>query len=432
MATTDKPKPVEDLLPILRASDILPSNRFEEIKAKVREGVYPYDAMALAQWLIRDKILTEYQARRLLTNRPQQLKFGNRYVILDRLGSGSMGRVYKALHLLMGREVALKVIAPEIVSNERVVARFRREMKLAARLDHPNVVRAFDADREGRALYIVMEYVAGQSLGQKFRIEGPMPPMDVASYAAQAALGLAHAHGQGIVHRDVKPSNLFLSKDGHVKVLDLGLSVLMEADGGSSFATADGIAVGTIDYMSPEQACGKEVDGRSDLYSLGCAMYHMISGSLPFPGDIPLERLGKRINGEPAPIADLVPEIPEPLAEVMDGLLANKVANRFQTAMEAAQALEDLLPNRGGADPGRRSSSRELSTGWGPGSSGVTAMASLSSVSELVKGRPEYPGWFRPLADLAEHSPRVAMAAILGGLLAAFASGFAAATLMGR
>src|SRR6185503_298736 len=140
-------------------------------------------------------------------------------------------------------------------------------------------------------------YVQGQSLGQRFRNKGPLPAPDVVEYAAQAALGLHHAHDQGIVHRDVKPSNLLLTTDRVIKVLDLGLGVLMEADEQATFATADGIAVGTIDYMSPEQACGRDVDGRSDLFSLGCAMYHLMSGQLPFPGENPIERLGKRLSG---------------------------------------------------------------------------------------------------------------------------------------
>ncbi len=429
MATSDKSKPVEelpaDLLPILRASDILSPKRFDEVKARVRSGSYPNETMALAQRLVRDKLVTEYQVRRLLSNKPQNLKYGNRYVILDRLGAGSMGRVYKAMHLLMDREVALKVIAPEILTNERVIARFQREMRLAAKLDHPNVVRAFDADREGRSLYIVMEYVPGQSLGQKFRAAGPMDPMAVAEYACQAAQGLAHAHAQGIVHRDIKPSNLFLSTEGQVKVLDMGLSVLMEADDSSSFATADGIAVGTIDYMSPEQACGKEVDGRSDLYSLGCAMYHLISGRLPFPGDAPIERLGKRINGKPRPIAELVPDIPPDLAEVMGSLLANKVHDRFQTAMEAAQALASLLPGREVATAGRREPSRELKASALP--SPAASSPSEPVPPEIVEVRPEYPGWFRPLADLAERSPAGAAVTVGVALLGTFAAGFALA-----
>ena len=434
MATSDRAKPVEDLpadlLPILRTADILTPKRFDEVKAKVREGTYPFESMALAQRLVRDKVVTEYQARRLLSNRPQNLKYGSRYVILDRLGSGSMGRVYKAMHLLMGREVALKVIAPEIVANERVIARFQREMKLAAKLDHPNVVRAFDADRDGRSLYIVMEYVPGQSLGQKFRSTGPMNPRDVADYAFQAALGLAHAHGQGIVHRDVKPSNLFLTTDGQVKVLDLGLSVLMESDSASSFATADGIAVGTIDYMSPEQACGKEVDGRSDLYSLGCAMYHLISGQLPFPGTAPIERLGKRINGRPVPIANLVPNISPALADVMDRLLANKLHDRYQTANDAAHALQEMLPNRVISGSSRRPSSHEIPIDIATGSSGSSSVTISRVDSSSIEVRPEYPGWFRPLADLAERSPIGALTVVAAGLLLAFGAGVSAALLV--
>ena len=142
--------------------------------------------MALAERLVREKVLTEYQARRFLSNKSHGPVVG-RYVILDRLGSGSMGRVYKAHHQMMGRVVALKIIAPEIVSNERVVARFQREMQLVGRLDHPNVVRAFDADQVSKILYIVMEYVAGQSLGAAAQGRGRSPPVDVVDYAAQAA-----------------------------------------------------------------------------------------------------------------------------------------------------------------------------------------------------------------------------------------------------
>src|SRR5205085_757033 len=141
--------------------------------------------------------------------------------ILARIGSGSMGRVYKAHHNMLDRAVALKTIAPGIVSYDRVVARFQREMKLVGRLDHPNVVRAFDADKINAVLFIVMEYVSGVSLGQRLR-DGTIPPAEMVNYATQAALGLAHAHAQGIVHRDVKPSNLLVTEDKRVKVLDLG------------------------------------------------------------------------------------------------------------------------------------------------------------------------------------------------------------------
>ncbi len=429
MAATDRSKSLEevpaDLLPIIRKSGVLSDKQFEDVKSKVLAGGYPKDSIALAQKLVKEKILTDYQVRRFLQNKPHGLTVG-KYVIQDRLGSGSMGRVYKAQHVLMGRSVALKVIAPEIVSNQRVVSRFQREMKLVGRLDHPNVVRAFDADQVGNILYIVMEYVQGQSLGQRYRAKGPLDPLEVVGYMAQAALGLAHAHAQGIVHRDVKPSNLFLTPENQVKVLDLGLGILMESDSESSFATADGIAVGTIDYMSPEQACGKDVDGRSDLYSLGCAMHHMITGQLAFPGNSPVERLGKRINGKPVPVNQIVNNIPPGLVEVMSRLLANRPSERFQTAQEAAEALQDLLPKPDGesSSGAKRATSRGLEDSFPSGMS-QSAMVELAPPEpEIVEVRPEYPRWFRPLAELAENSPWGALALFVIGSLTMFGIGF--------
>ena len=198
---------------------MLSERQLAEIKTKILHGDYPLDSVALAEALVRDKVVTSFQARRFLANRPNGLIVG-RYVILDRIGSGSMGRVYKAHHAMMDRVVALKIIAPEIASNERVVARFQREMKLVGRLDHPNVVRAFDADQIHKVLYIVMEFVTGQTLGDLIK-KRPLAPAEMADYAFQAALGLAHAHDQGIVHRDVKPSNILLTEDRKIKVLDL-------------------------------------------------------------------------------------------------------------------------------------------------------------------------------------------------------------------
>jgi eukaryotic-like serine/threonine-protein kinase len=427
VATTDKSKPTEDvpadLLPVIRKSGVLTDKHLDEIRAKVLSGDYPFDSKALAQKLVQEKILTEYQIRRFLANKPHGLTVA-RYVILERIGSGSMGRVYKAQHQLMGRTVALKIIAPEIVTNTRVIARFQREMKLVGRLDHPNVVRAFDADQVAQILYIVMEYVPGLSLGQKFRTGGPMPHQLVADYAAQAARGLAHAHSQGIVHRDVKPSNLLLSEEGSIKVLDLGLGVLMESDGDTNFATADGIAVGTIDYMSPEQACGKEVDGRSDLYSLGCAMYHLMTGRLPFPGDAPVERLGKRISGKPVPILDVKPDLPPKLVAVLDRLLAARPHERYQTGEEAAEALASLRPRKAAKE---RDSARKSAPAAPPS---PVAPPPPPPEPEFIEVRPEYPGWFRPLAELAERSSLGALAVFLLMGFALFGIGFLVAVLM--
>lgn len=441
MAASEKPRSTDDLpvdlMPLIEESGLLQERQCKELRSKVLEGTYPIDSRQLAQRLVKDRLLTEYQARRLLSNKPQGLVVG-RYIIMDRLGSGSMGRVYKAHHQLMDRVVALKIIAPEIVSNKRIVARFEREMRLVGRLDHPNVVRAFDADQFGEQLFIVMEYVPGRSLGQIFRTDGVLAPVDVANYGMQAAYGLAHAHDQGVVHRDVKPSNLLLSDTKQVKVLDLGLGVLMEADEESNFATADGIAVGTIDYMSPEQACGKEVDGRSDVFSLGCTMYHLITGKLPYPGDSPIDRLGRRLGGDSVPIREVRPDVPEGLVKVLEVMMASKPSDRYQKAGEAGQALQALLkPRSGGRKVATKPAGVEKASQQGNAGGAAAAAAPMARplVSTEPLARPvaaemSFPGWFRPLARVAERAPGVALVVLMGLVAAGFAAGFVAARLM--
>ena len=342
-----------DLLPLIRRSGILSDRQFEEVCGKILGGEYPRDSSGLAERLVADQVLTEFQAARLLRNKANGFVVG-RYIVLDRLGEGNKGRVFKAQHKLMGRLVALKIIAPQIASRASSIARFHREMRLLGRLDHPNVVRAFDADQVGDLLYIVMEYVAGRDLEQLLRDRGPLPPAEVAAYMAQAALGLGHAHDRGIVHRDVKPTNLILSEEGQVKVLDLGLGALLEADSQTSFATAAGYSVGTLTYMSPEQADASDVDGRSDLYSLGCTMYELLTGQIPFPGETVVECLTRRARGNPDPITDLRPDLPPQLVEVLDKLMARRPEDRFQTAAEAAVALQAVAQHGSAAPPDRQ------------------------------------------------------------------------------
>ena len=358
MENSGQPKstdlPPHDLLRLIRHSGVLSDRQFEEVRGKVRSGEYPRDSGALARRLIEERILTKFQADRLLRNKVHGLVVG-RYVILDRLGAGARGRVFRAQHQLMGRMVALKVIAPQIASRASSIARFHREMRLIGRLDHPNVVRAFDADQIGDLLYIVMEYVPGRSLDHVVAERGSLSPSEVVNYMAQAALGLEHAHERGIVHRDVKPSNLLLSQEGQVKVLDLGLSALMEADKEASFATAAGLVVGTVHFMSPEQCAAIEIDCRSDLFSLGCTMYYLLTCQLPFPGDTLAECLALRIRGCQIPITDHRSDLSPRLVEVLDRLLARRPQDRFQTAGEAAAALHDLADTEASSSPSPRS-----------------------------------------------------------------------------
>jgi serine/threonine-protein kinase len=436
MATFERPKSAErlpaDLIPVIRSSGILNERLLSELKNRVLRGELPLDSVALAERLVADQVLTVYQANRFLNNKPHGLLVG-RYIILDRIGSGSMGRVYKAHHQLMDRIVALKIIAPEIASNEKVVARFQREMKLVGRLDHPNVVRAFDADRINKVLYIVMEYVHGKSLGEYLK-KGPIPAIEMIDYAAQAALGLAHAHEQGMVHRDIKPSNILLTDDRKVKILDLGLGTLMEADSNATFATADGIAVGTVDYMSPEQALGREVDGRSDLFSLGCAMYHLMTGKLAYPGESPIDRLGKRLGGKPVPITEHIPDLPSPAVRVIEKLMAPKPPDRYASALEASEALQNLLRPRGRSSlpPSARASSSP-SPAAAPFKGSVSTSAQLESMPAtppVDSARPlvplsvrNYPRWFEPIAEFVEHRPTGAILSLVAIVALVFGAG---------
>jgi serine/threonine-protein kinase len=439
MPSHDKPRftdgvPV-DLLPLIRSSGVVPERQLAEIKTKVLQGDYPFESVALAERLVRDKVLTSFQAKRFLNNKPQGLIVG-RYVILDRIGSGSMGRVYKAHHAMMDRIVALKIIAPEIASNERVVARFQREMKLVGRLDHPNVVRAFDADQIHKVLYIVMEYVNGTSLGERFKKMGVIPAPEMIDYAAQALLGLAHAHEQGIVHRDIKPSNILLTDDGRIKILDLGLGVLMAADSAATFATADGIAVGTVDYMSPEQACGRDVDGRSDLYGLGCAMYHLMCGKLPFQGETPIERLGKRISGRHVPITEYLPDLPSSFVRSIDKLLAHKPHERFRSAAEAADVFQHLLRPRSRqaahTSPPPPASAPAPSPSP-PETKPAPQLQQAQAAAQgpmVIKVHPRYPRWFAPAARFTERRPRTALITAIVTLALTFGAGWIARMLI--
>jgi eukaryotic-like serine/threonine-protein kinase len=326
----------------IRSSNFLSERQLEKLDASMAKAETPTEPAELAARLVKDGVLTEYQAKQVLKGKAQGLTFGS-YVILEFLGKGTMGKVYKASHRMMGRVVALKILEPRSITSTRSLARFQREMQLVGRLDHPNVVRAFDADRVGDCHFIAMEYVDGFTLEDLLKARGALPPADVVYYGSQVADGLAHAHAQGVLHRDIKPSNLLLTKTKKLKVLDFGLGTLLEKDELDTALTSAGLAVGTPDYISPEQARTVKIDRRSDLYSLGCTMYHLLSGQLPFKGESSMDCLVGRITGKPVPIGEVMPGLPARLVQTIEKLMASNPDDRYQTADEAATALRTLL-----------------------------------------------------------------------------------------
>jgi predicted Ser/Thr protein kinase len=283
---------------------------------------------------------------------PPELAQHPRYRILRLLGTGGMGVVYQAEHRLMERIVALKVLSRDLTSNRLAAERFRREVKAAARLAHPNIVTAHDADQAGDLHFLVMEYVEGQSLARLVEQHGPLAVADACHYARQTAFGLQHAFEQGMVHRDVKPHNLMLTPNGRVKILDFGLARLaqrrrtgLQAPAGPRGPAGRGLAVtgimlGTPDYIAPEQVQDpRRADIRADVYSLGCTLYFLLTGRPPFPGGTLWEKAQWHLDTPPPPARLLRGDLPPGLAAVLDRLMAKDPAQRFQTPAEVVAAL---------------------------------------------------------------------------------------------
>ncbi len=333
---------ISGFLQAIRGSSILSERHSAKLEAHLAQGENSAEPAERASRLVKDGVLTEYQARQILKGNAEGLLFGG-YVILDFLGKGTMGKVYKAWHRMMGRVVALKILDSRYISNTRSLTRFQREMQLVGRLDHPNVIRAFDADRVGDCYFIAMEFATGPTLEDLLQTRGALPPADVVYYASQAAEGLAHAHARGVLHRDIKPSNLMLTEGRKLKVLDFGLSTLVEKEELPAALTSAGFAVGTPDYISPEQARTVKIDRRSDLYSLGCTMYHLLSGELPFKGESSMDCIVGRITGHAVPISEVRPGLPSRLVQTVEKLMATNPDDRYQTADEAAAALRSML-----------------------------------------------------------------------------------------
>jgi serine/threonine-protein kinase len=347
MSTDLNPSPygptLVEFLDALEKSGLLQPARVLEVRDRAGRDDELRSPDALARQLVLEGDLTEFQAQRLLVGRYKGLVCG-RYAILDLVGAGAMGRVFRARHCLMNRVVALKMVSTHPKAVSEPVARFFHEMKVVGLLDHPNVVRAYDADLHGDTPYIVMEYLDGEDLDKLLRRRGPLPPDEVTDLLLQAARGLAHAHEKGVIHRDIKLTNLFLDKSGVLKVLDLGLGAFVDESGlATGVVEAErGRVVGTADFMSPEQISGKPIDFRTDLFSLGCTAYLLLTGKYAFPGPDREVRLLKRLNDKHVPLAAVRPDLPYRLVQVVDRLLATDPRDRFASASEAADALEEL------------------------------------------------------------------------------------------
>jgi serine/threonine protein kinase len=302
----------------------------------------PKDAQELALELVRQKKLTKFQAEEVSKGRGKSLVLGN-YVLMEKIGAGGMGQVFKARHRRMNRLVAIKLLPAAMTKNAAAIARFEREVQAAAKLRHPNIVAADDADQANGVHFLVMELVDGSDLSALVKKNGPFPVDLAIDYIRQAAKGLEFAHAEGVVHRDIKPANLLLDKKGTVKILDMGLARLSldGDDAPQAELTSTGTIMGTVDYMAPEQALDtRTADARADIYALGCSLFYLLTGKAAYDGDTLMKKLlAHREQPIPA-LRSVRAELPEQLEAVFQKMVAKKLGDRYQTMTEVISALE--------------------------------------------------------------------------------------------
>ncbi|MCU1498084.1 MAG: Serine/threonine protein kinase [Acidimicrobiales bacterium] len=341
-----------------------------------------------------------------------QRVFNGRYELVRRIARGGMAEVFLARDQLLDRPVALKILFPELSTDPSFVERFRREAQAAANLSHPNIVSVYDWGEEDGTYVIVMEYVDGKPLSNLIRTEGPLLADRAASIGAAVAAALAFAHRNEVVHRDVKPGNVLIDSAGHVKVADFGIA---RAANTKENLTQTGAVMGTATYFSPEQAQGKPVDPRSDLYSLGVVLYEAASGKPPFSGDSPVAIAYKHVQEPVPPLRDQNPSIPEPYEAITRKALAKNPANRYGTAEEMRADLQRFLD-------GRSVEAEGVLPPPDPGAEPATAIVGRTAARRPPTGPPPAPvdeephrgrtGWFFLLVLL--------LLLLLGGLLFAF------------
>lgn len=337
---------LDDFLGNLSQSGLLPPHDLATVKSQSTKE--PTNTVAtLIDWLIHEHKLTRYQAELIVRGQKGGLVLGN-YVILEKLGQGGMGTVFKAKHRRMNRLVALKVLPSALSIVPEAIARFQREVEAAARLQHTNVAAAYDADEAEGVHFLVMEYVDGPTLAAYVKTHGAVPLAAAVKLAAQAARGLAAAHAQGIVHRDIKPSNLMVNRQGVLKVLDMGLAQMRGPQTQNLDLTDDvtqtGRVMGTVDYMAPEQARdAKSVDYRADLYSLGCTLFFLATGKTPAPGGSAAEKLLWHQTQEAPPLSTLVADASPRLDDLCQRLMAKQADERPRSMDVVAVELEACL-----------------------------------------------------------------------------------------
>ncbi|QDV28005.1 serine/threonine protein kinase [Aureliella helgolandensis] len=380
----------EKLVELVRKSQLAEPETLDAALEQIRSeqgGSLPTEAVALAKLLQRKKIVTRWHCEKLLLGKYKGFFLG-KHKLLGHIGSGGMSSVYLAEHMKMHDLRAIKVLPQSKLGKSSYLARFQQEAKAIASLNHPNIVRAHDIDNQGDTHYIVMEYVNGDDLQTIVKKKGPLSFEKVATYIAQAARGLQHAHDMGLIHRDVKPANVLINSDGQVKLLDLGLALFTDDAEASLTMDFNDKVLGTADYLAPEQALNShKVDHRADQYGLGCTMYFLLVGHPPFPDGTIAQRIAKHQKEMPKEIRKLRSDCPGELEGICWKLMQKDAKFRYATSAQAAEVLEQWLvkyraqlPARVGGGGSSLRLGEESSSGDSRGSSSQ-ALSSVDTVS---------------------------------------------------
>ncbi len=419
----------EEFFAVLEKSKLLTPSQLAEAR---RVAGDTEDPTAIARNLAKQDIISRWQAGQLLAGRSSF--FLGKYRLIELLGRGGMGGVFLAEHVTMNRRVALKTISRQVSKDRVSLERFFAEARAVAALDHPNIVRAYSIDDEGDRYYLVMEYVEGEDLQHMIDRDGPLDVERATDYIRQAADGLDHAHQRKMIHCDIKPSNLLVTGQGVVKILDLGLARLGGED--SDVSLGDDRVLGSVDYMSPELALkSPDLDGRADIYSLGCTLYFLLTGHPPFPQGTLHERILKHQTQDPPDIRKERPKVPADLAAACLKMMAKQPEDRYQTAAEVSQALlncKKTAPSQKRSlprakpleepdnsdifnieiDEASHSVSGVSKNGSQKGNSGK-ALSSLSGKSKAVVLASDKKAWWAPLVASRQRIAALAAGAVL-------------------
>ena len=335
------------LMELVSKSGLVPPEKLSAFESRVRakcEGELPASTRRLATAMLRSGLITQWHLDKLLTGKYRGFFLG-KYKLLGHIGTGGMSSVYLAVHSGLGDKRAIKVLPRSRVGNSSYLARFQLEAKAIASLNHPNIVLAHDVDNQGDTHYIVMEHVDGIDLQMLVRRDGPLDFSTAADFIAQAARGLDHAHGRGVIHRDVKPANLLVTQDNHVKLLDMGLALVAGLEDNESLTVANNENVlGTADYLAPEQAINShKIDHRVDIYGLGCTLYFLLTGRPPFAEGSLAQRIAKHQTTMPDPVRKWRPDCPGELEGMCTKMMQKDPDYRYQSAAIVADVMERFV-----------------------------------------------------------------------------------------